>query len=240
VPATSGTPAAFDDVAETIASSRVLLAYPNRLSYYNSAANRPIEIDGYYLAAAYAGILTSNPVNQSLTREVVAGFSGLPASITQINTKAFKDNLSASGVAVAEVDRQNRLIVRHGLATDVTSVLTREVSITRARDVLFESLQIGLDNSGLIGSPIDFEMTTRIKGAVAGILEGLVQDETIIAYQNLQVRQQSTTNGGDPTVIEVRFSYQPAVPLNYIVVTFSLDLSTGNFNIGDGSSAIPA
>lgn len=233
-------PPPYAEVAEAIKSSRVILAYPNRLGYYNPATNRPIEVDGFYLAAGLAGILESNPVNQSLTREQVLGFTGLPASITRLNTKPFKDNLSSRGVCVAEVDRQNRLVVRHGLSTDTTSVLTREVSITRARDVLFEALQIGLDNSGLIGSPIDLETTTRVKGAVTGILEGLVQDETIIGYTTLQVRQQSISAGGSPDVIEVRFAYQPAVPLNYIVVTFSLDLTTGNVDVGDAQSSLPS
>jgi len=33
--------------------------------------------------------------------------------------------------------------------------------------------------------------------------------------------------GGDPTVITATFSYVPSVPLNYIEVTFSIDLSAG-------------
>jgi hypothetical protein len=237
-------PPPFETVAQAISATpggaRVILAYPNRLSYYNPATNTPIEVDGFYLAAAIGGVLEANPVNQSLTRQQVVGFTGLPASITRLCTKPFKDNLSSKGVLVVEVDRQNRLIIRHGLSTDTSNVITREVSITRARDALFEALQIGLDNSGLIGSPIDYETTTRIKGAVAGILESLVQVETIIAYTNLQVRQQSLATGGDPTVIEVRFAYQPAVPLNYIVVTFSLDLTTGNVNVADSQSSLPA
>lgn len=233
-------PPPFEQIAEGVSSRRLVLAYPNRLSYYNPTTNRPIEVDGFYLAAALAGVLSSNPVQQALTRETVTGFTGFPASISRLMTKPFKDNLSSRGVTVVEIDRQNRFIVRHGLSTDITSVVTREISITRARDALFESLQVGLDNSGLIGSPIDFETTTRLKGAVTGILEGLVQDEIILAYTDLKVRQQSVLNGGDPTVIEVRFAYQPALPLNYIVVTFSLDLTTGTVALGDATSSLPA
>ena len=228
--ATLGTqvPPPVDDAAKSIVAARVLVAYPNRLAYYNPAVNRSVEVAGYYLAAALAGILEGNPVNQALTRQQVLGFSGLPSTVTRLSTKAFKDKLSGSGVVVAEIDRQNRLVVRHGVSTDMSNVITREVSITRARDFLFESLQIGLDASGLIGSPIDDEMTTRVKGAVSGILETLTQAEAIISYANLQVRQQTLAGGGDPSVIEVRFAYRPAIPLNYIVVTFTLNLDTGN------------
>jgi hypothetical protein len=45
-------------------------------------------------------------------------------------------------------------------------------------------------------------------------------------YNNLAVRQQ-TAPSGDPTVIECKFAYQPAIPLNYITVSFSIDLSSG-------------
>lgn len=244
VGASAGLFPAFEEVAQDIAAqpggSRVVLAFPNRLSYYNSATNRPIEVDGFYLAAALGGVLSSNPVQQSLTRETVVGFTGLPASITRLTTKPFKDNLSSKGVLVVEVDRQNRLVVRHGVSTDVTNAITREVSVTRSRDALFDALQIGLDSGGLIGSAIDSEMTTRLKGAVAGILEGLVRDTVILGYTDLKVRQQSLLQGGDPTVIEVRFAYQPTLPLNYIVVTFSLDLTTGNLSLGDNQSSLPA
>lgn len=240
VGAVANEPPPFEEVAEAIHAARVIEAYPNRLGYYNANTSRSIEVDGYYLAAAIGAVLESNPVSQSLTREQIVGFTGLPASITRLNTKPFKDNLSSRGVCVAEVDRQNRLIIRHGVSTDMTNVITREVSITRGRDAMFEALQIGLDNSGLIGAPIDIEMTTRLKGAVSGILEALVRDEIIGAYTDLKVRQQSATDGGDPTVIEVRFAYRPLLPLNYIVVTFSLDLTSGNVDFGDIQSALPA
>lgn len=218
---------AFDEAAASIASSRVILAYPNRLNLYNSTINRLTEVSGYYLAAAYAGVLSSNPVQQGLTRQTVAGFGGFPASVTKFQTKQFKDRLSAAGVAVTELDRQNRMVIRHGLTTDITNVLTREPSITRGRDALFAALQLGLDASGLIGAPIDAEMTRRVQGAVVGIVEALVQSETILAYDNVQVRQQTIEDGGDPSVIEVKFAYRPAIPLNYILVSFSLNLSTG-------------
>ncbi len=48
----------------------------------------------------------------------------------------------------------------------------------------------------------------------------------IIDYRNLAVRQQ-TLPQGDPTIIECKFQYQPPVPLNYITVAFSIDLTSG-------------
>lgn len=217
----------------SISAKRVIAAFPNRLNFYNSGTGRTIEVDGYYLAVAYAARLAGQPVQVGLTRQQVYGFAGFPASVNKIMTKEFKDRMSASGVAVSEIDRQNRLIVRHGLSTDTRSVITREVSITRARDALFESLQLGLDASGLIGSPIDAETTTRVKGAVQGILETNTASGVIVDYADLKVRQQTLSSGGDPTVIEVKFAYQPAVPLNYILVSFALNLTSGAVSVTD-------
>jgi len=109
----------------------------------------------------------------------------------------------------------------------------------RIADTLYQSVQYGMDNSGLIGEPIDEEMPSRVKGALVGILEQAIQDDVIISWDGLAVRQQSLP-GGDPTVIEVKFSYKPAVPLNYITVQFQIDLQTGllaftDENLGSGS-----
>lgn len=209
-----------------VSHKRLIVAYPNRLNLFNGFTNQTIEVDGFYFAAGCAGRLAAGGVQEGLTRKGIAGFSGLPASVTKLQTRSFKDNLSSKGVLVAEVDRQNRFIVRHGLSSDTSSVLTREISITRARDFLFEALQIGLDNSGLIGSPITGETTIRVKGAVQGILDVALNRGVFIAYSDIAVRQQVLPSG-DPSIIEVKFAYQPAVPLNYIKVSFSIDLSSG-------------
>jgi hypothetical protein len=228
-----GLDAAYDESTggvDTLAASdptkRLVLAYPTKMNLYNSTANQTIEVGGYYLAAALAGILAGQTVQRGLTRTVVGSFVSIPSSTYWGMTKPFKDTLSASGVCVVETDRLNRLSVRHGVTTDMSSLLTREISLVRIADTLYQTVQFGMDNSGLIGEPIDFEMPSRVKGALAGILEQAILDEVIIGWDNLLVRQQ-TLPDGDPTVIEAKFSYQPAVPLNYITVQFQIDLQTG-------------
>lgn len=228
-----------DELAIDAASRRIVLVYPTRVNLYNSTANQTIEASGYYFAAALAGILAAHTVDHGLTRQIVTSFVSLPSSVFQAMTKAFKDTLSSSGVTVIETDRLQRLSVRHGVTTDMSSLLTREISLVRIADSLFAAVQFGMDNSGLIGEPIDQEMPSRVKGALAGVLEQAILDNVIIGWDNLLVRQQ-TLPDGDPTVIECKFSYQPAVPLNYITVQFQIDLQTGllafqDENLGSGS-----
>jgi hypothetical protein len=165
-------------------------------------------------------------VARGLTNVPLTGFNGLPPALAQLQTKAFKDNLSKAGVSVVEHTRSGSLAVRHGLTTDMSSLTTREISLVRTGDVLFELVQTGMDAAGLIGDPIDAEMTTKVKGALTGILERAMSDNVIRTYTNVAVRQQQLPSG-DPSVIEAQFAYAPFVPLNYITVTFAIDLTSG-------------
>ncbi|WP_428957947.1 hypothetical protein [Streptomyces sp. cg35] len=212
-----------DQLAIQQSSKRLAIAYPNRVLAFNSAVNASTEIDGFYLAAAMAGRLARNPVARGLSRQSLTSFTGLPAPIAQAMTRTFRNNLSRSGVSVAEINSANQLVVRHGLSTNMTSILTQEISLTRIGDTLLQMVQSGMENSGLIGEPITPEMTVNVKSALVGILEQATSDATIVSYANVQVRQLSA----DPSIIEATFSYKPAIPMNYIVIKFAVDLNTG-------------
>lgn len=218
------------DLAAWIGYKRTMLAYPTRVVMYNGSTNQNSEVDGIYLAAAMGARLLSNPVARGLTRQQILSFSGIPSSVFQTMTKTAKDAMSKAGVAVVEQDRGNRMVVRHGVTTDMTSMVTREISIVRVADRLLQLIQTGMENSNLIGQPITDDMPIRVKGALQGILEQARSSGVILEWINLKVRQQRTADAGDPTVIECKFSYRPAIPLNYITVSFSIDLDSGTLN----------
>ena len=231
-----GTPRNFSEtdltqeaLAGSLDSKRIVLMYPHNLSMFNASTNQITEVCGSYLASASVGKLSALPIAQGLTKQAVSSFQGLPTAIRQKMTKAYKDLLSGSGVMVAEIDRLNRLSIRHGVATDMSALNTREVSMTRIADTLYAMVQLGMEAADLIGAPIDAEMTSRVKGALTSILEQAKLSSVIVDYQNLKVRQQIPPSG-DPSVIECKFAYVPAVPLNYIVVQFQLNLTTGEIN----------
>lgn len=224
-----------DTIAQSFDYKRVAFVWPKELLYYNNLTNSTVTIGGSYLAAACAGILCNNPVNQGLTRRQVRSFSGITLKAAQTSTKANKDTWSAAGVAVAEVNRLGQLVVRHGTTTDPSSVTNRELSIVRCQDALFTLIQQSLDQAALIGSPITEDTPLTVKSIISGALETAVSSDTIQAYSNLSVRQQSLPNG-DPTVVECLFSYQPTYPLNYITVVLSLDLTTGQVTTTDSAA----
>jgi len=237
-----GVPADFSDSVspDTLSTSfsyrRVVFVWPKEFLYYNSITNVTITVGGSYLAAACAGILANNSVNQPLTKRQIRSLTGLTLKAAQNNTVTNKNFWSSKGVAVAEISRLGQFVIRHGVTTDMSTVVTRELSIVRSQDSLFNIVQESLEQAGLVGTPIIDTTALSVKAIVSSALETAKASSIIQDYSNLVVRQQALPNG-DPTIIECRFSYKPTYPLNYITVVFALDLNTGDLTTTVDSAA---
>jgi hypothetical protein len=210
----------------SVGDERLVVVYPEVLQAYNSLTRVNFNISACYLAVALAAMLSALPVNTGLTGQAVPGFAGLTASEAQLMTPAFMNSAAAAGACIVYQNRQGGLQVRHGVTTNMSALNTREISMIRQGDALLVALATGMENSGLIGSPITPNTVATVQGAVVSILQQAINQQTIVSYTNLTVSQEAYP-GGDPTIIAVSFSYAPAVPLNYIQVTFAIDLSTG-------------
>lgn len=219
----TGITAAPEGLAAAFASSRVVLAWPNKMSYYNGYTNSLVTVGGQYLAAAMAGRLAIQAVQEPLTKKQIRGFAGFPASTAANMTNANKNTWSAGGVAVVEIVRDGRLLIRHGTTTQRDTINTRELSLVRAKDAMVSLIYDTAESSGLIGSAINDETPIRVKGMVSSVLETATRFGIIIGYNSLKVRRTSV----DPSVIEVKFQYRPAYPLNYILIAFSINTVTG-------------
>ena len=92
-----------------------------------------------------------------------------------------------------------------------------------------------LDNDGLIGMPIYDTTLIQVKASAEAALVSLERDGIIVGHQNLKVRQIATL----PDVIEVRFEWKPAYPLNYIVIRYSVATMTGDVTVTDATSTNP-
>lgn len=235
-----GTPTQIATMLGQAPSRRIIAPWPNKFSFYNGYTNSTVPVDGYYMAAALAGQIASRSPQQPLTRKQPQGFSGIPVDVQRAMTTTVKDTLASSGACVLETDRTGRVVVRHGLTTDYAGgVLTREISIARAQDALYNLVGQTLDAAALIGQPITADTALRIKGIVAGALETAKTTNLIVDYTGLAVREQ-TLPGGDPTVIEVKFAYRPTWPLNYVEVGFTVDTSSGSNTLTASGTPVTA
>lgn len=213
-----------DVIAGGIASARVMEAFPNQMNFFNSTTNQTLIIAGYYLAAAFAGRFSALPVQESLTRKSIIGFSGIPSAVFTTMTKSYKNQLSAAGVAVVEPSPNGSLICRHGVTTLGTSVMTQELSLVRCADRMVQQIHDTLLNSGLIGSPQTPTTLSTVKGIAQGVLDSLKNAGVIFDYTGLGVQTLST----NPTVIALQWAYKPSYPLNYITAQFSIDTTSGS------------
>jgi hypothetical protein len=213
-----------DTIAQGISSYRIQEHWPNQMNYFNGTNNASFIISGYYLAAAWAGVLASLQRQIPLTKKNVSGLSGIPNSVFTTMTMAYKNQLSASGVAVTEQVTGGGLQMRHSVTTSTVAITSRELSIIRAGDGMIEMIENTLQNSGLIGSAFTPTTLANVKSMVQGALEALLSQGLIVGYTALGVQQQIT----NPLVVLVQFQYQPAYPLNYIVVQYSIDTTTGS------------
>lgn len=211
------------DYAEALSNQRVALVSPSRFSYFAPELNREITLGGQYVAAAIAGKSASLAPAMPLTRKTIAGFTG-----PKENLREGEKNLeSQNGLMVVEKTRRNQVQIRHGVTTNSHELLTREWSIIGQQDVMVYRIRDYLDNDGLIGMPIDDTTLIQVKASAESALVSLVRDGVIVGYQNLKVRQIAT----QPDVIEVRYEWRPAYPLNYIVVRYSVAVMSGDVTI---------
>lgn len=226
--------AAVTDTPDTVlatsgaADQRLHLVWggPNGMTMFNGAS---FNVGNEYLAAAVGGRMASLDPEQSMTRQQVSGFTGFadPQQLTSV-----KNTMSASGVMVAEYDRSGRIVIRQAVTTDTSSILTRESSIVRSKDALILSLMDAFDNSSVIGAPLTQDLLLSLKSMVTGTLEQAVSQNLIVGYGSVSVAQTSA----DPSVVTVTFSYQPTFPLNYVMVSFSIDTTTGNTTVSGNAA----
>ena len=213
--------------ANALSSRRVALVSPTKMSYFSSEANREVSVGGQFLAAALAGLSVSLRPSTPLTRKRVIGFSDIGRRAPETE----KSLESQNGLMVIEKTREGQVRVRHGVTTDPSTYLDREWSVTGQEDTMLYRLRRYLDNNQIIGGIINDITLVTIKATVDSTLQSLVSDQTINGYSDLKVRQLDT----QPDVVEIRFAWNPAMPLNYIVVRYSVNVTTGEIGGATGS-----
>lgn len=177
-------------------------------------------VGGQFVAAAIAGMIASRPVSSSLTKKSVSGFIEVAPWASGLSRQD-QDDDAANGLLVV-AQNKGLITVRHSVTLATDSSARREVSVVRAKHRLIESIRDTLDRQ-IIGNLIaDENAPFVVSSAVGGVLAELLQQRDIVDYSQPAARLTSL----EPTTIQVKFSYRPAFPVNYIDVSFSLDLTT--------------
>jgi hypothetical protein len=190
--------------------------------------NVALKVGGQYAAAAVGAMSVSRQVAVSLTRKNLGGFS----AVLDTRTKKEKNNEAAAGIMVIE-QTNGYTQIRHALTMDnVGGVSKSELSVVRAKHFMMASLKNTIDTQ-LIGNVVaDGNAPLVISTTISWALETLKNDNDIVDFSDVQARTLTT----NPTVVDVRFNYRPAFPVNYISIGFSIDLSTGNSTLSQANT----
>lgn len=217
-------PNTFDEVLTQVggfaagkASRRVCVPYPNKATMLLTDGELH-EVDGAIVSCALAGLQTSLPGYQSATRSTISVFDSL---VGLDMTRVEKNKLAEKGVTILEQPdgAGTPIRVRHQLTTDMSSVATKEASITSIRDHVAKSLRATAEM--YIGKyNITADTITRVTGSLKGTLQDLVQEGWILETSQLTSVAQDANN---PDTLIVEALVDVPYPCNYIKITVVTD-----------------
>ena len=212
--------------ATNLTNKRLALVSPSTFTYFSPELNKEVTLGGQFVAASLAGTAVSMNSAMPLTRKTLMGWRDVVVPKTE-SSEAAKNLETRQGLLVVEKTRRQQIQVRHGVTTDPTDLLSREWSIIRQQDAMVFRIRDYLENDNLIGQPIYDTTLINVKASAESALQSLKRDAVIRDYKDLKVRQLETL----PDVIEVRYAWLPAYPLNYIVVRYAVTLPSGDMTL---------
>lgn len=193
---------------ENHTSKRSVYFFPDRI--VRNVAGTNTYIDGFYMAAAAAGLLSGTQnVAVPLTYKTLSGFSILRDRTYRQTIQNALGNVGAT--LVTPVSGGGKVL--HGRTNSITGfVEDEEISVIFIRDrvkaVLRDSLR------GFLGKVEDENTQGLIGARVGSIMSALISQGLITSYENIKVERDKV----DPRQWNVFVRFQPAYPINYVFV----------------------
>jgi hypothetical protein len=122
---------------------------------------------------------------------------------------------AVAGVTILE-DLDPIIRIRHGLTTNMTSVLTRLPTVIQIADFVQQQSRSILDS--FVGSKFLAARTNEVVVSMTGLFRSLVEAEIVGAFTGMT----ASIDPDDPTILRFEMYYSPIFPLLYIVLTFNL------------------
>jgi hypothetical protein len=191
---------------------RCVYYYPDQIVV--QAGSNNVLIDGFYIAAAAAGYANADVALQNpFTNKVFGGFTILG---NKTYSTTVLEQLAAAGVCTLQPVAGGGKVV-WGITTSQSGFPEeQEISIVFIRDRVAKTLRAGF--AGFIGTPQTPTTQTALNTEAVILLNAMISQGLITAYQGLTVKQDSV----DPRQWDVSVSVQPTYPINWIYITVSV------------------
>lgn len=205
-------------VAETVADANIAFANRRAFSVFPDTIKTTVNgidtaLPGYYACAAITGMVAGQPPQQPFTNFPVTGLTGVVG--TEKFTKKQLNIMAGGGTYILKQDVQGGPVVsRMQLSTDLTSIETRELSITKVVDFTAKFLRLGVRK--FIGTQvINNQLLDTIGTTIQGMLQFLIESG-VLNGANINNIIQDETN---PDTVLVDITLDVPFPCNYIRVT---------------------
>lgn len=187
---------------------RAMYFYPDEIVAVVGGENTII--DGFYLAAAAAGLVSGTAnIAMPLTQKVLSGFNILREKT--LSTTSI-EGLVAAGVAVVQPVAGGGRVIWGKTTTQSGFPEEEEMSIVFIRDRIAKSLRTGF--AGFIGIPEDADVIPMLTTRAVGLLQSFIGQRIITNFANLVVRRDAV----DPRQWNISVKVQPNYPVNFIYI----------------------
>lgn len=209
--------------SDALDDKRAVLVAPGASVTRTTSAGTALTLDGAYIAAALAGLITaqSKPI-QPVTGKIITGFV-----IPDDQYEPYQMNRMANEGITVIYARSGVNKVRHAVTTDPTSADTYEISVVAADDMVRRITRNKLTDAYIGKGLVITESTpSQVVGTVKAIWNSLVRDGLIFEYGTRnnpttgEVPISAVQDPNEPTRINVTGSVKFLYPLNYITLEF--------------------
>ena len=217
--------------AQSYNDQDLCLVSPSRFTYFNSYLNTEVPVGGQYAAACLAGMHGSRTLAESLTRKQIAGLS----SVGETRTMVGKNQDAQAGLVVIEqIPSTGSIRVRHEITTAPSDINTREYPVTLQRNNMINIVTQEIDRT-IIGQIFaDASAPSKVSTRVGQILDNLVNTGNLGSYTGLSAK----VNAADPTVVDVRWQYKPVYTVQYVQISFGINLTSGGISAAGGINLV--
>jgi hypothetical protein len=198
--------------AAAVGSRRAYRVHPDQVGINVSGLEQLVE--GYYATACVVGMVGQLPPQQGFTNYPMTGLTRVVGSSDQFTQRQL-NVMAAGGVYILVQEAQGAPITcRHQLSTDLTSIETRELSITKVVDYTAKFMRAGL-RSFIGRSNITQGFLDNLSTIVQGQLNFLVESGVLIGADINNLIQ----DADNPDTVLVDVTLDVPFPCNYIRLT---------------------
>jgi hypothetical protein len=200
---------AYQKLGKTYGNRRVIMTAPEKTASILDGVE--MEIPGYYINAGIAGMVGQLPPQQGFTNYPIAGFTRVLGSNDVFSRTQMNEGAAGGTYWVIQNTAGAPLTSRMQVTTDLTSIETREFSITRIVDFVAKFMRIGLRN--FIGR---FNITQPFLDTLSTVVQGqlgFLREAGILVGGDLN---NVTQDASAPDSVTIDVTLDTPLPCNYI------------------------